>query len=265
VPFISPAAAMQLRGAVDEQGPIEPSFQIAPGQVAPPLPSLTVDAAAVSAIDVGPPVRNAPYSAEATTEIIQTFLDGNRIVRRSIALVYRDSRGRIRREMTLADIAGVTVTGATARTITISDPDSGTTYMVGPDRGQSLMQKAPGRESGPTLATSGAPPPARLQTPTPQFPVKEQPLGTRTMEGVHVEGTRRVVTIPAGAIGNERAFDSITERWFSPELQIAIMSRQLDPRFGETRYQLTKISRVEPAAELFETGTIRRQHAPTPK
>ena len=49
----------------------------------------------------GKTVKNAPYSAEAVTETIQTLGDGNRIVNRISSLLYRDSEGRTRREQSL--------------------------------------------------------------------------------------------------------------------------------------------------------------------
>ena len=67
------------------------------------------------------------------------------------------------------------------------------------------------------------------------------------MEGVAVEGTRTTVTIAAGQIGNELPINIVSERWFSPELKLLVMSRQSDPRFGETTYRLTNIARSEPS------------------
>lgn len=81
--------------------------------------------------------------------------------------------------------------------------------------------------------------------------VKEQ-LGKQVIEGVEAEGTRTTITIPAGEIGNERPIEIVTERWYSPELQLVVMSRQSDPRTGETTYKLTNINRAEPAKTLFE-------------
>jgi hypothetical protein len=81
--------------------------------------------------------------------------------------------------------------------------------------------------------------------------VKEQ-LGKQIIEGVEAEGTRTTVTIPAGEIGNERAIEIVSERWFSPELQLVVMTRNSDPRSGETTYKLTNINRAEPAKSLFE-------------
>jgi hypothetical protein len=43
-------------------------------------------------------VKNAPYTAEAVTERIQVLPDGNRIVRKSTALLARDGVGRTRQE-----------------------------------------------------------------------------------------------------------------------------------------------------------------------
>lgn len=81
--------------------------------------------------------------------------------------------------------------------------------------------------------------------------VKEQ-LGKQIIEGVEAEGTRSTITIPAGEIGNERPIEVVSERWYSPELQLVVMSRHSDPRMGETTYKLTNINRTEPAKTLFE-------------
>ena len=81
--------------------------------------------------------------------------------------------------------------------------------------------------------------------------VKEQ-LGKQMIEGVEAEGTRTTVTIPAGEIGNERPIEIVSERWYSPELQLVVMTRHSDPRSGETTYKLTNINRTEPAKTLFE-------------
>ena len=66
------------------------------------------------------------------------------------------------------------------------------------------------------------------------------------------EGIRSTVTIPAGEIGNERPIDIVSERWYSPELQVVLSMRHSDPRFGENHYYLTNIRRGEPPASLFE-------------
>ena len=41
----------------------------------------------------GKVVKGAPYSAQAVTETTQTLGDGNRIINKSTATIYRDSEG----------------------------------------------------------------------------------------------------------------------------------------------------------------------------
>ena len=72
------------------------------------------------------------------------------------------------------------------------------------------------------------------------------------IEGVEAEGTRSTTTIPAGQIGNELPITIVSERWVSPDLKVLVMSRQSDPRFGETTYRLTNITRSEPSPDLFQ-------------
>jgi TonB family protein len=81
---------------------------------------------------------------------------------------------------------------------------------------------------------------------------KQEDLGKQMMEGVEVQGTRIINSIPAGAIGNERQIDIVSERWYSNELQVVVMSRNSDPRIGETTYRMTNIVRSEPPADLFK-------------
>jgi len=59
------------------------------------------------------------------------------------------------------------------------------------------------------------------------------------------------VTIPAGAMGNERAMDVVTERWYSSKLNMVFLIERLDPRFGRSVYRLTGLLRTERAASLF--------------
>ncbi|HEY0726626.1 MAG TPA: hypothetical protein VGD38_01050 [Pyrinomonadaceae bacterium] len=110
---------------------------------------------------------------------------------------------------------------------------------------------APGVVEHFDVRTEGAAGFAIRTRPSPGNEVKEQ-LGKQMIEGVEAEGTRTTVTIPAGEIGNERPIEIVSERWYSPELQLVVMTRHSDPRSGETTYKLTNINRTEPAKTLFE-------------
>jgi hypothetical protein len=82
--------------------------------------------------------------------------------------------------------------------------------------------------------------------------VRHEDLGKQTIEGVVCEGKRTVATVPAGEIGNERPIETVSERWYSPELQVVVMSKHSDPRSGEHTYRLQNIVRSEPSPTLFQ-------------
>ena len=80
----------------------------------------------------------------------------------------------------------------------------------------------------------------------------QEDLGQQTIEGVAANGTRSTTEIPAGAIGNEQPIRIVSEQWFSPDLQVLVLTKHTDPARGETIYRLTGIVRAEPARSLFE-------------
>lgn len=238
----------------------------------------------------GKVVKNAPYSAEAVTESTQTLSDGNRIVNKSTAMIYRDSEGRTRREQTLRALGPFANGGDPPQTIFISDPVAGVNYMVEPRSGKARVMP-PMRvtvEMPPTgIERTALPPPPGVEkpefveaAPTPfRIQVEGDPplgkgvpgaavvmgwmdtrnnsarveaLGKQFIEGVEAEGKRTTMTIAAGEIGNERPIEIVTESWYSSELQIVVMTRHSDPRFGENIYRVTNINRSEPPRSLFE-------------
>ena len=72
------------------------------------------------------------------------------------------------------------------------------------------------------------------------------------VEGIEAEGTRSIITIAVGQIGNDRPIVIVSERWYSPVLQAVVLSKHNDPRVGENVYRLTNINRAEPTKSLFE-------------
>jgi hypothetical protein len=76
-------------------------------------------------------------------------------------------------------------------------------------------------------------------------------LGTMTINGALARGTRTTTVVPAGAIGNDREFHSVSERWFSSDLNLLVKSVNTDPRFGTTTYELTNLTLRPPDPSLF--------------
>lgn len=87
--------------------------------------------------------------------------------------------------------------------------------------------------------------------PAPPKPVREK-LGSQIVEGVTAEGRRTTLTIPAGEFDNELPMVISHEEWYAPELQMIVLMKHNDPRFGETTFRLTNILRGEPASEFFQ-------------
>jgi len=256
----------------------------------------------------GKVIKKAPYLAQAVTESIQTLADGNRIVRKNTAQVYRDSEGRTRRDQTVGAIGPYAASGDPIQTFFINDPVAGVNYILDPrskvarkmprlewrwtrednqgsgtnaaPRDSDKVNKerqvvkerqseshtfvfttpAPGAASqggGVAVAVGGSSLPAGDDMHFEFFgsskaETKTEKLEARSFDGVQAEGLRITTTIPAGDIGNEQPIEIVNERWYSPELQVVVMTRHSDPRFGETTYRLINIQRSEPSATLFQ-------------
>jgi hypothetical protein len=237
-------------------------------------------------------VKGSPYSAQAVTERNQTLSDGNHIVNKSTASVYRDGQGRTRREQSLIGMAAFTAAGGSPQTIFINDPVAGVNYALDSHthvahkmQPMRLELKSPMPQAEAGVRVAGPPPsPEVFESATPAPPPeggvgmvfgwvgrreensKTESLGKQTIEGVEAEGTRNTLEISAGEIGNEKPIEIVFERWYSPDLQVVVMTRHSDPRFGETVYRLTNISRSEPDPTLFEVPADYkvREGLPTP-
>jgi hypothetical protein len=228
--------------------------------------------------DAVTPVTGAPYSATATTESTQVLADGNRIVNKTAALLARDGQGRTRREETMASIGPLAMNEPKLAFIT--DPVSKVSYILDLNDQTARVIKTPdiaaggagmgvgmgtGKQASGNISTMNIQKKVILSGPNPGMEqriwvdagndasqAKSESLGTRVIEGVTTEGTRVTRTIPAGQIGNERPLEITSEVWTSPELQMVVLSKRNDPRFGETVYRLTDIKRAEPDPLLFQ-------------
>ena len=187
------------------------------------------------------PVKGSPYSAQFVTESTQTLGDGTRISRKSNGSVYRSAEGRTRRETTLAAVGPVAVEGEPVRMVFINDPVARQHYAL--DVNRRTVRKLPLPDRPPAPPGPG---------PEVEENVRTEALGRRTIEGVEAEGTRTTIHIPVGRVGNDRALEIVSERWYSPELQVVVLSSHRDPFAGENVYRLTNITRAEPAASLFD-------------
>ena len=204
----------------------------------------------------GKVVTGVPFSAVAVTQMTHTLADGNKITRTTQANLFRDSQGRVRREVTLPTIGPFANSGQPKSFIVIHDPVANTNFVLHDDT--KTAEKMPAHPRGAGKHMGGGPDAAmkqkfeaRMQQAMAGGTLKKEDLGTQTIAGVLAQGTRITRIIPAGQIGNEKPITIVSEHWFSNDLQIMVMSKRSDPRFGETTHTVSGIQRTEPAAALF--------------
>ena len=217
-------------------------------------------------------LTGAPYSAEEISEQVQTLADGTHITHKSGPIkVYRDSLGRTRRERPLYHVMLIPGRDPDAPVVVeITDPVAQVKYTLdtvdmvahrqqlpaAQDRGNRIP---PGNQTPSVGATGGivvggkTDPSSVSQVSVTDGPqLTTEKLGTQTIEGLLVEGTRNTTTFPIGWRGNDRPISTISEVWRSPDLKIMIFSKSIDPQNGEHTQKLSNISRAEPSADLFQ-------------
>jgi hypothetical protein len=193
-----------------------------------------------SAPGAGPIIKGKPFCAAAETETVRVLEDGNRVTRKNVMRLCRDRDGRSRREQTLETLgAAVPITPQTF--IFLYDPVQTVSYVLDPQNKVArrfIFPDAPAiREN---MAGSSVP------------EVRTENLGSRLIEGLTCAGTRKRTRIPAGALGNAVPIVSVTETWFSSEIESVVDSQTRDPRFGTVHYRLLQIERKDPSADLFK-------------
>ena len=184
-------------------------------------------------------VKSQPFSAETVIEDTRRLFDGTTVTKTNKGAFYRDAAGRTRREQPLEMVGGVSISGTDGKPqmlVFINDFAARTQYFLD-------INNRVARQHG-----IGGNPPNEPGTPP---DAKTESLGTKTIEGVTVEGTRTTFEIPAGQLGNDKPIQVVSEKWFSPELQMIVYSRHLDPLAGEHVFKLVNIKRSEPSADLF--------------
>jgi hypothetical protein len=212
-----------------------------------------------------PAIASAPFTAEATTEFSQMLSDGNRIERRFSTSLARDGKGRTRSEQDVAMLGPLVVLqkgmnwtmtpsrgGAQdepPRFTVITDPVEGVTYTL--DERSKQARRSPSKLTTAQFIEVQKLNDKLVSARGGAAAVGVESLGTRQIEGVSAEGTRMTTTIPAGQIGNLNPINVVTERWFSKDLQMAVVMTRRDPRSGDTVYRLTNIVRAEPPPDLF--------------
>jgi hypothetical protein len=193
------------------------------------------------------PVVGQPYSAVQVHQTQRKLADGTTISKKGHHFVARDSQGRVRVEMRMAngkngepDTVMVFVSDPVAHTIT--------TWVSGPkiENKVASVVKVPADRKQEVAAQ-----PRVVSDSRPQPVVKKEDLGTVMLQGLPVTDVRTTTIVPAGRSGNDAPITKTHEVWTSQDLKLVMKQQMEDPRTGVTIVELQDFSRAEPDPKLF--------------
>ena len=212
---------------------------------------------------VGKAITGHPFSATEQRHTVQTLGDGTKIENTDTDKYFRDDQGRTRIERSngavmvhdpvlgvsaetnssnkvvrRGNVAYSTATAATYEKLAAEMKVQSAGVGTGAGMGKGVGLASPQADK---LKAEAA---MKAQT-------AEEDLGYQSINGVSAQGFRRTTTIPAGQIGNDRPLQIVSERWYSPELQMNVKTVNSDPRFGVTTYELTNIVQAAQDPSLF--------------
>ena len=186
------------------------------------------------------PVTAHPISGKELRRTTQTLADGTELTRTDTSYFYRDSSGRVRAE--------------SPKRVEIFDNIGQVEYDMSPAKKTYSKSQLSGRENYIAVAVFGGTSYTSTST-DPDYGTRpgglSEDLGSQMLNGVNAKHSRVTISIPSGAIGNNREIKVVNERWYSDELKVLIKSVNTDPRFGVNSYELTDIKQTEPDPALF--------------
>ena len=211
------------------------------------------------------PVTGLPYFAVQETEETGTSPNTTQTVSTHQVMLYRDSAGRMRREVSVP--LNSTTTQETFNLTEIIDPTVHVIYWLDPRYHVAYavsmpLQDLPPSSPAPDSPIPPPPPPSipddidhyvsDLRTRYPNPKVTTEDLGAQVMEGFLVKGERTTSTFPADHDGSDSPMVEVDEVWTSTELGLTILSKHSDSRGGGIVSRVTSLDRSEPDPALFQ-------------
>jgi hypothetical protein len=198
---------------------------------------------------VAAPVIGQPYSATQVHQTKRKLADGTTISHKGHHFVARDSSGRVRVEMRMANGENG---GPDTVLVFVSDPVAHTitTWVTGPkvESKTASVVKIPEERKQTAAAVPVA---ATRESKRPQPIITTEDLGVQTIQGLPVSDMKTTTVVPAGRSGNDAPITKTREVWTSQDLKLVLKEQWEDPRSGERTIELDDFSRAEPDAALF--------------
>jgi hypothetical protein len=199
-------------------------------------------------------VTGAPYSSSVEERHTQSLANGTNIdMVTGVTKQYRDAQGRARQEHYSVKDG---ITSEKPNLIVIYDPVGGVRYDLNPHTktARSFPLGVGAAQGVVSSNEAGTPPAARTPTTTEtaRQEISHSSLGTDSMLGEEVTGSRVTSVYPAGTRGNDQPLTIVIDSWVAPDLRVVMLRKQDDPRTGVVEWRVTQIDLTEPDASLFQ-------------
>jgi hypothetical protein len=190
-----------------------------------------------------PPKPGAPFSATVHADWKRELADGTTLDTQNRRLVVRDSAGRIYQERRMLQPNGDSRETLLTR-IEISDPARHIKYFCNTQSRICELRD---------YYMSVSPPTAKVGIDAEDNPnFTQENLGKDVIGGLEVIGTRETFTAKPGAGGTGNPIQFTKEFWYSPQLDLNLTVKRIDPLNGTQSFSVTDINLSEPDVNLFK-------------
>jgi hypothetical protein len=207
-------------------------------------------------------VTGAPYSGHSTNQTVRTLSNGTHLTQASNdqPMTYRDTMGRTRTDAAMSPKPPVSVPANFQPRINrlpeITDPVAGYRYILDPVHQIAYRTEIQARQSQANPGPAAAARMVQNVMPARTMPngstMQTENLGTQTMFGVKVIGTRNTTTYPVGTYqGNDQPVTQTNEMWRAAQYNIVLLSKNSGPESDSTM-SMADFSPNEPDPSLFQ-------------
>jgi hypothetical protein len=192
-----------------------------------------------------------PFSAVIEAENTDTDTSGTATVRIFHTKVARDSHGRLRVDVNL-NLEGTPTDSRLLQTF-IDDPVRKRTIILFHAQKLAIPQSTtPPRPSKPSAPPISVEPPelSGMSAPITLVEIHQEELSTEVLDGFTVRHGRQSATYPPSP-ELDHSTTTVTDYWFSSDLQVFLLVKEVSPNSTVHTLKLQNISRLDPAPELF--------------
>jgi hypothetical protein len=189
------------------------------------------------------PAVGKPFSGRDHIQWTRKLEDGSVITSELYAFLARDSQGRIYREH-VSFVPANSNQQSRRREFDLLDPVTHTRTVCIIARRRCTISRY-------FASTKFVPPPVGPQANGTRY-LSREPLGSDVIDGLSVIGSRETLTVNAGVVGNSEPLVTTKEYWYSPDLEVNLLTTRKDPREGTQLIHVIDLSRSDPDPSMFQ-------------